>query len=119
MFEHLEVESSALLLPVCLQFHVIGVKPLQPVIQFSFDILERLVETLLTGHVELSRMDPCLLEVIKRLPRDRLTDLDSLDTIPTEADAQWIISARHPDIEHLAAQTDVTTRNLAIGASVL
>ena len=119
LVEHLEVESGALFLPVRFQFHLLGVEPLQPVIELRLDILERLVEALFTGHVELARVNPSLLEVVERLPRDRLADLYALYPVPSEADAQRVVAARHPDVQHLSAQPDVAARNLPGSAAVL
>ena len=47
-------------------------------------------------------MNPRFLERIKRLPRDRIADLDALDTVEVKDDAKGVVTTWHPDVDHFA-----------------
>ena len=101
--EHFEVVLRLLFKPMALEFLSFLCEPLAAFVQFLLDGFKRRFKAFRTGHKELLGMNPGFFERIQRLPSDRVTDLNALDTIKIKHDANRVVSAWHPDIHHFPA----------------
>ena len=102
--QHFEVVFGALFQPVPLHHFLGAVEVLQTAVQLVLDALEGDFETLGTGHEELLRVNPRFFQLVKHLPTDRIAHGHGDNAIEIEADAQRIVAARHPHVQHFAAQ---------------
>ncbi|MED6318690.1 MAG: hypothetical protein VX451_01195, partial [Candidatus Thermoplasmatota archaeon] len=100
--KHFKVVLGFLLEKVALEFLALLGKPFAAVVEFFLNGLQRPLKTLGAGHEEILWVNPRFLERIKRLPRDRIADLDALDTVKVEDDAKGIVTTWHPDVDHFA-----------------
>ena len=92
---------------------------LDPRLHLQIDVLECLLEPFNARHEEFLRVDPCLIQRIQHLERDRIHHIDALDAIESESKTQWIITAWHPEVKDLATKTHRATLKVRARAGVL
>ena len=66
--EHFEVELGSLLDSVGFQILAFRGEPIDAFIQLELDVFHGLQKTLFAGHVELSRVNPCLFDFVEGFP---------------------------------------------------
>ena len=101
--QHFKVVFGFLLQTVALKLFALLGKPLAAVVEFLLDGFQGRLKPLRTGHEEFLGVNPCFLERVKRLPRDRVTNLDALDAVEVEHNAKRIVAARHPYVHDFPA----------------
>ena len=107
--KHFQIVLRSLLKAMTLNEFVLVIELRQSKLEFILDAFERLLEAFLTGHEEFFRMNPSLIEVVKDFPRNRVTDLHVRNAIKIEANAQRIVSRRHPDIKNFSSKPTFTS----------
>ncbi len=117
--QHFEVVLGALFQPVPLHHFLRAVEVLQTAVQLVLDALKGDFKTLRAGHEELLRVNPRLFQFVKHLPTDRIAHGHGDNAVEIEADTQRIVAARHPDVEHFAAQPGLAPFKVGVGARIL
>ena len=103
--KHFQIVLCTLFKAMTFNEFVLRIEFSQSKLEFIFNAFERLLKAFLTGHEEFFRVNPSLIEVVKDFPRNRVTDLDMRYTIKIEANTQWIVTGRHPDIENFTSKS--------------
>ena len=107
--KHFQIVLCTLFKAMTFNEFVLIIEFRQSKLKLIFNAFECLLEAFLTGHEEFLRMNPSLIEVVKDFPRNRVTDLYVRNAIEIEANAQWIVSRRHPDIENFSSKSAFTS----------
>ena len=103
--KHFKVVLGFLLETVALELLALFGKPLAALVEFLLNGLQCRLEPFGAGHEEFLRVNPRFLERVKRLPRDRVTNLDALDAVKVEHDAKRVVATRHPDVDHFPSHS--------------